>query len=153
MKTKLFAAVALLVLGATLGVSSARAQSGTYTQVAPAQGRSGELNFFNVGLKDSSGILRGNYTLQCNTNAINNFTCSFNLVLDDVTYNGKVTLVTTYFPANDVDSDDHGPFAYNWSVTGNGVTLTGSHQGQGRWGSCGRSGCSAFIDTSTVTVQ
>lgn len=131
MRKSLFVfAVGILALACASGT---RAQSGTYTQFYAVGGRSGELNFFGVELKDSSGTLRGNYSLECNSNAINNSTCHFTLVLDSVTYYGKVTQVTIYFPVNDADKDDSGPFAYNWSATANGVTLTGSSEGNGHW--------------------
>lgn len=112
----------------------AQAQTGTYTQKVDVEGRSGYLNFFGVELFDNSGTLRGNYSLECNRNTINSTTCQFALTLDSVSYRGKVTFVDIYFPFNDADSDDHGPFKYEWSATSsNNVTLTGSSQGNGHW--------------------
>ena len=130
MKTKLFIAIAVLDMFCT---SRANAQT-TYTQKVEAQGVSGYLNFFGLELDDSSGTHRGNYSLRCDRNTINNFTCEFALTLDNVQYVGKVTQVDTYFPFNDADSDDHGPFKYEWSATSsNNVTLTGSSTGNGHW--------------------
>lgn len=143
--------IAIWTVASFLIASFASGQT-TYTQVGTAGGRSGELNFFNVPLVDSSGVLVGNYTLECNSNEISNFRCSFTLVLNGVTYYGKITSVITYFPVNDADNDDNGQFAYNWSATGNGVTLTGTHQGHGYWHS-ERGGYAPFIDASTVTVN
>ena len=142
-------AIALAAILGLMLLPSSKAQT-TYTQTAPVMCRSGELNCIAVGLKDRSGTLRGDYTLECNTNAINNFTCHFTLVLDGLTYSGKVTQVMTYFPVNDADSDDSGPFAYNWSAG----SLTGSSSGQGHWGGCGLGrGYCAYINSSTVTVN
>ena len=123
----------------------------TYTQTATTMCRSGELNCIAMGLEDSSGRLRGDYTIQCNTNALNSFTCHFELVLDGVTYSGKITDVTIYFPTNDADSDDHGPFAYTWEAGG----LTGSSAGTGFWGGCGlgKGYCAYIASGTTVTVN